>query len=29
MHHTQQNLDTLFKSLQQMFNVSNKEAPLS
>jgi hypothetical protein len=29
MHHTQQDLDALFKSLQKMFNVSDKEAPLT
>jgi Tfp pilus assembly protein PilV len=27
MHHTQQDLDALFKSLQTMFDVPDKEAP--
>lgn len=27
MHHTQQELDTLFKTLQKMFNVPDSEAP--
>jgi hypothetical protein len=29
MHHTQQELDTLFKTLQKMFNVPDSEAPLT
>jgi len=29
MHHTQQDLDALFKSLQKMFNVPDKDAPLT
>jgi hypothetical protein len=28
MHHTQQDLDAQFKSLQKMFEISDKEAPL-
>lgn len=27
MHHTQQELETLFKSLQTTFNISDKKAP--
>lgn len=28
MHHTQQELDALFKDLQTMFNIPDKDAPL-
>jgi hypothetical protein len=29
MHHTQQDLDAQFKSLQKMFSISDKDAPLT
>lgn len=29
MHHTQQDLDALFKNLQEMFKVADKDAPTS
>lgn len=28
MHHSQQDLETLFKNLQKMFNISDNDAPL-
>lgn len=29
MHHSQQELDSLFKGLQEMFNISDQNAPLN